>query len=254
MVYSQYRWTFLLSFRSLLLSLPEEVLVIILSYVSIGELLQSVNRTCKTLRNIIENQHILWRNIIFEHQVTIDNNVLDRLVKHSKQFVIFVIPYSAYKCNATDLDYTLTREFRRSTSLYWMSLADMPLSTLSFLKSTPNLEILNLSGCRNLVNADFLVLKSISSLQQLYVSFTAVTAATLVEIVKGKSIIVLDACGVSFTVATCKSVLESLQNNIISLSISLDSVISESEFRHELRFHSHNCPIHIYRSFQNEQV
>ena len=58
---------FLLSFRSLLLSLPVEVLVHILSYISIEELLTSVTRTCKAVRNLVETHHILWRHIDFDY-------------------------------------------------------------------------------------------------------------------------------------------------------------------------------------------
>jgi len=99
----------------------------------------------------------------------------------------------------------------------------------------------------------FFILESLEAFQKLYVSFTAVTAETLLQIVRNKNITVLDACGVNFSVATCTSILDSVQN-IKSLSISLDSDISETEFRHELRLSNQNCSIHIHRALQNEQI
>jgi len=126
-------------------------------------------------------------------------------------------------------------------------IVDSPLSTLTFLRFAPNLELLDVSGCRNLVDDDFTIVKDLSSLCQLYVSFTAVKPHTLADIVQHKSITVLDACGVKFGVTSCKSVLEHVKDSIVSLSISLDIEVSEQAFKHELRHHLKKCRINIHR-------
>ena len=148
------------------------------------------------------------------------------LIKHSQQFVTFLLPCSNNQCIAPDLDYTLIREFRFSKSLHWMYLTDKPLSTLAFLRLAPNSKCLSLSGCKNLVHDNFFILGSLEALQKLFVSFTAVTAETLFQIVRNKYITVLDVYGVHLSVAACNSILNSVQN-IKSLSISLDSDILE---------------------------
>jgi len=55
----------------------------------------------------------------------------------------------------------------------------------------PNLELLNVSGCRHLVDDEFTIVKDLSALCQLYVSFTVVKPHILADIVQHKSITVL---------------------------------------------------------------
>ena len=63
---------------------------------------------------------------------------------------------------------------------------DLPIS---------NIEILNLPGCVNLVIDDFPVLEGCTRLDQLYLSLY-ISDETLYEIIRGKSLIVLDVYGV----------------------------------------------------------
>ena len=97
----------------------------------------------------------------------------------------------------------------------------------------------------------FFILESLEAFQKLYVSFTAVTAETLLQIVRNKYITVLDVYGEHLSVAACNSILNSVQN-IKSLSISLDADIFEPEFRYDLKLNNRNCSIHMV--LQNKEI
>ena len=61
------------------------------------------------------------------------------------------------------------------------------------MRFAPNLELLDMSGCRHLVDDNFTIVQDLSALCQLYVSLTEVKPHTLADIVQHKSITVLDA-------------------------------------------------------------
>jgi len=74
-------------------------------------------------------------------------NVFLALLKHSRQFPTSCLPPgSVYNISVADVNYIFTTTFQRSHCLKWVSIVDSPLSTLTFLRVAPNLELLDVSG------------------------------------------------------------------------------------------------------------
>jgi len=228
--------------------LPDLVLVRVLRYISIFELLTSVNRTCKTFYNLIAQTSVLWEHFEFEQldgPLSISRTDLELILTHARAFKTFILPPLAVSCNGFDLD-LLFANFLKSCKLSWLTLTDLPLSTLCFLVNTPNIEVLNLSGCTNLVDEDFMVLKTVTHVDQLYLSFTNISNNTLCEIVRGKSLLVLDVCGVPLTIATCHQVLSATHTSLITFDLSLDNGISVQDFNRQVKDVYLDTAFHIY--------
>lgn len=130
-------------------------------------------------------------------------------------------------------------EIKTSKHPSWLDLTDTKLSTLQFLHFTPNLEILNLSGCKNLRDTDFIVIADCIKLDQLYLSFTNISPTVLVKLAKSLDLISLDACAVALSLNECKTIIENLKNlTFFHLS---PKDISNSEFDQEVRHVYQDC-------------
>lgn len=193
--------------KSYLTSLPDLVLVKILSYISIADLLQTVARTCRHLNAIIECNSRLWSSFAPDHFSLVTKEQLHRILRHSVALTEFVVPYGSYACLAPDIDFLFITELTNAKSLTWLDITDCPVSTLCFLKFLPNVEILNVSDCKNLVNADFHVIKSCNNLSQLYLSFTKITPKKIVSICESLTLIVLDISGIPIHLGQCERLL-----------------------------------------------
>ena len=135
------------NFRSTIFSLPDEILIFILTFVPIGELDTSVKRTYKRLNNVLSTNYVLWKYIKFDHLVTLTINVFLALLKHSRQFSTSCLPPgSVYNSSVLDVNYIFTTTFQRSHCLKQVSIVDSPLSALTFLRFATNLELLDVSG------------------------------------------------------------------------------------------------------------
>ena len=110
-------------------------------------------------------------------------------------------------CLAPGIDFLFITELSNAKSLTLLDITDCPVSTLCFLKFLPNLEILNVSDCKNLVDADFHVLKSCGNLRQLYVSFTKVKPNTLLSVCDYLTLIILDVSGIPLNFRQCERLL-----------------------------------------------
>ena len=234
--------------RSGLTFLPTLVLVKILRYISIYELLTTVNRTCRTFYELVRQTSVLWEYFEFEHDqhVSIKKRHLEIILKHSQAFRTLIFPPLELECYGYELD-LLFASFMKSRKLYHLSLVDLPISTLCFVENTPNIEILNLSGCVNLVNDDFLVLKGATRLDQLYLSFTNISGETLCEIVRGKSLIVLDVSGVPLSLDLCHRVLRLLASTLVAFHLSLEGGVQEMQFNREICDLYLDTSFHIYK-------
>ena len=193
--------------KSYLTSLPDLVLVKIFSYFTISELLQTVARTCKHLNSIVECNSTLWSRFAPDWFSLVTKEQLHRILRHSVALTEFAIPYGSYMCLAPDIDFLFITELSNAKSLTWLDITDCPVSTLCFLKFLPNIEILNVSDCKNLVDADFHVLKFCGKLCQLYVSFTKVTPDTLLSVCDSLTLIVLDVSGIPLNFRQCERLL-----------------------------------------------
>lgn len=75
-----------------------------------------------------------------------------------------MIPAATIQCTAPQIDWSFTLHLPNARHLYWVDLTDCNVSTICFLKFLPDLEILNLSGCRKLIDEDFVVLNECEKL------------------------------------------------------------------------------------------
>jgi hypothetical protein len=106
-----------------------------------------------------------------------------------------------------------------------------PLSTLSFLKYLENLELLNISDCPNLVNADFGVITTCRRLETLHVGFTQISKDVLTDIVAPglPNLTFLEANNVEFT---CDAITKLMEHRyLMSFSMSLEPGASYGDFK-----------------------
>ena len=236
-----------LHFRSSwLTSLPDIVLVKIIGYIELHDLLLSVNRTCKKLHLFIRDTSYLWEDFVFEDSITLKKEDLKTVLCHSSAFKRLILSPFDVQCQSYEIDLLFSTHLK-SKKLYWLSLTDVPISTLCFSLNTPNIEILNLSGCINLNDDDFHVLKNLVKLEQLYVSFTSIYQNTVCEIVRGKQLSVLDVCGVELSIETCNLVLRSCHSSLLFFHLSVDQSVSEQQFNRAIRDKFIDVNIKIYK-------
>ena len=194
--------------QSILLLLPEAILVNIFSMIPLSELLHSVSRTCKTLHSVVEKNSVLWKDIDFSVDHAVDYTTLLRILKHSFGFQTFFIPFVEIACEAYYIDFAFTTNLCNAKNLYWIDISRCRISTLCFLKFLPRIEILNVSECNNLVDADFRVISTCTTLDQLYLSYTNISATTAVDICSALDLIVLDLSGIKLSINQCDALLK----------------------------------------------
>lgn len=138
--------------------LPEYIIIEIFKYLDLCTLLQTIKRTCQLFYHIVKNTSILWRNFDFDIPLHLTEDDVTEIFRHSQCFRSFLLTSESILCRTAFLNFTFVQGFQKSKHLTWLDLTDSKLSTLQFLHFTPNLEILNLSGCKNLRDTDFIVI------------------------------------------------------------------------------------------------
>lgn len=141
-------------------------------------------RLCKRMHDIIEQYSFLWRHFSPDNISSVMTEELLRILRHSFNFLEFVVMYRTFDCSPPKIDFIFTTELCNAKFLYWLDITDCELSTLCFLQYnvlTKYIEILNLSDCKNLVDVDFQTLKFCKKLIQQYISFTKIRPDTLVR-------------------------------------------------------------------------
>lgn len=81
-------------YRLKLTELPDNILVSIFKLFDLQFLLQVVNRTCKRLHSLIEENSILWRYFEFDIELAVKSSDLERILQHSSCFRRFLLPRS----------------------------------------------------------------------------------------------------------------------------------------------------------------
>lgn len=222
-----------------LLSLPEEILVKILSEIPLDQLLHSVSRTCKTLYFIIEENNVLWKEIDINVDHVINKDTLSRILKHSREFRTCSFAFSTIACEIYDIDFMFTTNLCNSKNLYCLDISKCVLSTLCFLKYMPNLKTLNVSECPNLVDSDFRVISLCTDLDHLLVSYTHISATTAVEICSGLNLLLLDLSGTILSIEQCDTIAKPC---MLHLQVSFNTGESEQEIE-LLRLRHRDCLI-----------
>lgn len=222
------------------------MIVRILKDIDLQHLLLNVGQTCKRLNEIIQNNSVLWKFVEFDCPINGNEDTLCYIFRHSFKFLKFQIPCANLVCDVPHIDLHFINGFSRCQSLQWLDVSECRLSTLCFLKYTPNLEILNVSSCMNLKDDDFAALKHCTKLEKLYLSFTEVTAETIVKLCEQIQLTVLDICGIRFSLENCHSLLALQYSSLLHCHLSLQNTVSTQEFQTQVQDQYFFCRFRIH--------
>lgn len=226
-----------------LLTLPNNVIVKILSEIPLCDLLLSVNRTCKRLNEIIEHTSTLWKDISTEYCCLVaGTNDLKRILKHSVGFETFLIPFADLSCHVFEIDFLLSTQLCKAKQLYWLDISQCKVSTLCFVQYLPSLRILNVSECNNLVDQDFSVIATCKNLDHLYISYTNILPCTVVYVCTKLELLVLDLSGIRMTVNQCDSIIFQC---MVAFYTSLVHADDHADAVKQLKQTHLDCSIHI---------
>lgn len=174
------------------------------------DLLCNVTRSCKRLNSIIHTSSVLWRNISFDFQVNLLYDSLKRLLEHASEPIVNFLLCHFFQC-------------------------------------LPNIQILNLSGCHNVVDDDFLVIQKCLKLEQLYVSFTNIKPTTIVFLSSELKLSVLEACAVPLSINDIESVFSYCYRTLLYVHLTLSNDIDKAEFQRSFGRRYIDCSIQIYK-------
>lgn len=208
--------------------------------------MQVVNRTCKRFNRLINCHLSLWTTFVFD-EVHVSSEDLTYILKHSKNARKFLFGRTNYQCSVAEVDLAFAKYLSIANKLYWLNISESITSTLCFLTSLRDIQILDVSGCKNLINEDFAVIGSCRKLEQLYISFTNATAETIINITKHAQLLVLEARAIEFSLEQCRQELEQ-QSSLLYLHISLLNSVSQEELADIIIRTYIDCHIRIYTS------
>lgn len=149
-------------YRLKLTELPDNILVSIFKLFDLQFLLQVGNRTCKRLDSLIEENSILWRLLEFDIELALKSSDLERILQHSSCFRRFLLQRSNFEIQISNT--IIEGSLERCRYLYWLDLSDSTLTSLSFLRKTRELEVLDLTGCKLLHDSEFLEIHNCTKL------------------------------------------------------------------------------------------
>lgn len=230
-----------------MIDLPDLILVQILQNITLEDLLKTVSPVCKRLHSIIHSKTKLWRYVSFEGELNLSIEDLRNLLSHAPVFWTFLLPFAHLRCSAPDIDLLLIQGLSASKSLYWLDLSDCQLSSLCFLKCLPELEILNISGCKNLIDPDFAAVQYCSKVNQLYCSFTAISSGSIINLCSVLDLNVLDICDIPLTLTEIESLMQHGYETLVSVHLTLDQTLEESVFRQYISKRYLDCSFSIFK-------
>lgn len=232
-------------YRFKLTELPDNILVSIFKLFDLQFLLQVVNRTCKRLHSLIEENSILWRFFEFDIELAVKSSDLERILQHSSCFRRFLLPRSNFEIQLPNT--IIEGSLERCRYLYWLDLSDSTITSLSFLRKTPELEVLDLTGCKLLHDSEFLEIHNCTKLDHLFLSFTNITPYTFVAVASKQNLITLDGCGIELNVSQCKRILKENCRHLQYFSLSLAASVNHYLFESEITSVFCDCQFNIYK-------
>lgn len=173
----------------------------------------------------------------FGHPIKLNKEQLHYVLSHSNEFFELSIPHTTFACSVPDIDSALIFGLCNAKNLYWLDLTECKLSTLCLLEYLPNLEILNVSDCPNLIDDDFHAIRYCKKLDHLYVSFSRITPSTVVSINTELRLTVLDVSGIKFSLEQCRQLFEASYETLLFVNISLEDSESAQGFERLLRYY-----------------
>ena len=103
-----------------------------------------------------------------ENQLETSVKDLQKILKHSVAFLELLIPCAQLRFHSANIDCLFLKDLCNDRRLYWLDLTECTLSTLCSIPCLPNIEILNLSECRSLVDEVFGVILSLQPVRGLH--------------------------------------------------------------------------------------
>lgn len=230
-----------------MINLPDQILLEILKYFTLFDLVQVINRTCTKLNILIKNNTILWRQFQFDFPITINEDSLKYITAHSRQFTNLEIGSSDFQCSATLFDYYFSKYLLSGKHLVWLNLSKAPLSTLCFLKDLPNLEVLDVSYCKNLQDCDVCVIKHCKKIEQLYISYLDIQPVSLLDIIHFlPHIFTIDASGIKFNIVQIEELLSVCYDTLYFFDFSLQTSVLQEQFTHLIQDVYIDCMFKIH--------
>lgn len=98
--------------------LPDNVVISILKFLDLQYLLQVVNRTCKRLKSIIEDNSVLWRFFDFDSELNVKPCDIERILQHSSCFRRFLLPHRHFEVPVPD--HFIESSLEKCKYLYWL--------------------------------------------------------------------------------------------------------------------------------------
>lgn len=155
----------------------------------------NITMVCKKLRSVVENNHQLWTDLVFDDCYMITSDILQIIVNNDRLKNLTL----AYQIVAMKDSVFNDMILRLSLCLRTLNLAHTPLRVISFVKNLYNLTMLDVSGTK-IDNSQLRFLSTVCHLKQLYISFTNVTAENVVKCLQNFACLeILDACEIFFT-------------------------------------------------------
>lgn len=185
-------------FRSNILDLPDDVIIHILSFLSVQDILINVSRVNNFLYSVVKNYPRLWETIHFSDVFTLDENILKIILNNSKHIQTLDLGCQEI---TLDEDYfnRLLQGLSEAQSLKHLNLSELNVVNLTFLRNLHALTSLDLSGASKVNDAQLVHMSSLVNLEYLSLSFTAVTAKALLRLLTTlKCINILDLCAIKF--------------------------------------------------------
>lgn len=235
-----------------ILNLPDVPLIRIFFFLDLEDLVLVVNRVCKRFYHLIKSTPVLWRVFEFYWPQVIKEEDLPYIFRHSKSFRVFNIGYCTYSGRLSVFDYSFISSLSCARKLTWLNLTRTSISSTCFLQYLPNLEILDLSECENLIDCDFHVVSQCHKLQNLYLSFDKVNPKTIKDIVSCiPQLEILDISGIFLKFFEVTSILDQCYWTLMSIYLSVDSSVNEEDLHREIHFNYTDLSYHIYTPIFN---
>lgn len=167
----------------------------------------------------------------FDRQLVVHETDLSCILTFSEKFQEFHFTNVTYTGSIANLDYHLITGLSRATQLTELHLAFSTISSLCFMQFLPNLEVVDLSDCRNLCDADFKVIYHCKKLEFLNLSFNFINVSTIAAIVTDKPhLCALEIYGIGVTIADCHTILCNCYKTLDYFYLSLSPFECEAEF------------------------
>lgn len=209
--------------------LPDDVLLMILQYLPVEDILLNISNVNHRLCTLIKKNGNLYRNVDFQDCVELDESTLSIIINNQQKLNILNLSSQLFDIDELEFNWMISK-LKKAEQLQELLLADTSLVYLDFLAQAEfkNLTTLDLSGTK-INNFQIKNLMFLTSLKNLYLSFTNVSPSAVVQIAQFLvNLEILDACNICFSFKHVK-VLACFCKSLKSLHISMKTKQDETK-------------------------